>query len=232
MSRHIAGYIAFDLDGCLWDSDQSHFDAVNMALAPYGERVTEEEHLTIFKGLPTRKKLAMLTEMGRLSAQVHEEVEHQKRAATLFAIEQTLQRHEVTVLLQNLHASGWRMCCCSNSIRSTVQAVLLKMGLMDYMDFILSNEDVRSAKPAPEMYEKASRIFGIIPDSLIVVEDGEAGKRAARSAGCRLIEVAGPQEVNLSLIRQIMAIGRSIQLTESCKSIWNQIAIPVARMTP
>ena len=91
------GYVAFDLDGCLWDSDRSHFDAVNMALASYGERITEEEHRTVFKGLPTRRKLTMLTEMGRLPAQVHEEVELRKREATLLAIEQTLPRHEVEV---------------------------------------------------------------------------------------------------------------------------------------
>ena len=223
-----AGYIAFDLDGCLWDSDKSHFDAVNIALATYGERISEEEHRTVFKGLPTRKKLSMLTGMGRLSAQVHEEVEHRKREATLLAIGQTLQRHEVTALLLGLRASGWRMCCCSNSIRSTVQAVLLKMGILDCMDFVLSNEDVRMAKPAPEMYEKAARIFSIVPDSLVVVEDGEAGKRAARSAGCRLIEVAGPEEVNPYLIHQIMAMGRSIRLTESCKCIWGQTASSMA----
>ena len=224
-----AGHIAFDLDGCLWDSDRSHFDAVNIALAAYGERITEEEHLTTFKGLPTKKKLAMLTEMGRLPAQVHEEVEHRKREATLLAIEQTLQRHEVTALLLGLRASGWRMCCCSNSIRSTVQAVLLRMGILDYMDFILSNEDVRAAKPAPEMYQKASRIFGIIPDSLVVIEDGEAGKQAARSAGCRLIAVAGPQEVNPSLVHQILVVGRSIQLAKHCECVWDRIAVPVAR---
>lgn len=223
-----AGHIAFDLDGCLWDSDKSHFDAVNIALAAYGEQITEEEHRTTFKGLPTRRKLAMLTEMGRLSDQVHEDVELRKREATLLAIEDSLPRHEVTALLLGLRASGWQICCCSNSIRSTVQAVLLKMGILDYMNFVLSNEDVRMAKPASEMYEKAARIFGIVPDSLVVVEDGEAGKVAARSAGCRLIEVAGPQEVNPYLIHQILTIGRSIRRTEGCESISRQSANSMA----
>lgn len=206
----IAGKICFDLDGCLWNSDKSHFEAVNLALAPYGERITEEEHKTIFKGLPTMRKLAMLTEMGRLPREAHADVERRKKAATLQVIESVTPRPEVTALLLGLHYAGWRMCCCSNSIRDTVQAVLLKMKILDLMDFTLSNEDVGQAKPAPEMYLKAARIWHVQPEQLVVVEDGEAGKLAARQAGCHLIEVAGPEEVEPQLIHPILEAGRVI----------------------
>lgn len=204
------GYIAFDLDGCCWNSDAAHADAVNMALAPYGERITEEEHLSTFKGLPTRRKLAMLVEMGRLpnDVSVLADIEQHKKNATLIAVESTQPRPEVSALLLGLKHAGWRMCCCSNSIRATVQAVLLKMEIMDYMDFILSNEDVEQAKPHPAIYQKAARIWGIWPEQMTVVEDGEAGKQAARHAGCRVIEVAGPEEVEPWLIHRILGNGK------------------------
>jgi len=209
--RHIAGKIAFDLDGCLWNSDFSHFEAVNLALAPYGERITEDEHRTTFTGVPTKRKLAMLTEMGRLPLSAHADVERRKKDATLQTIESVMPRPEVTALLLGLTAADWQIYCCSNSIRSTVQAVVLKMEILDYMDFMLSNEDVDHAKPAPDIYLKAARMWHIQPQRMVVVEDGEAGKQAARQAGCSLIEVAGPEEVEPWLIHQILEAGRTIQ---------------------
>jgi HAD superfamily hydrolase (TIGR01509 family) len=208
--KRIAGRICFDLDGCLWDSDKSHFEAVNLALVPYGDRITEEEHRTTFKGLPTRRKLAMLTEMGRLPLEAHADVERRKKVATVQAIESVVPRHEVTMLLLTLKAAEWQICCCSNSIRDTVRTVLRKMNILDLMDFMLSNEDVERAKPDPEMYVKAAHLWHVQPEQLVVIEDGEAGKQAARQAGCRLIEVAGPEEVEPLLIHPILEAGRVI----------------------
>lgn len=202
--------ICFDLDGVIWNSDVAHFDAVNHALIPYGPPITWQEHLTIFKGLPTRRKLSMLVEMGRLPNNLNmlADIERRKKAATLIAVEDTKPRPEVSALLLALKHAGWRMCCCSNSIRATVQAVLLKMEILDYMDFILSNEDVGQAKPHPEIYTKAARLWHIEPSQMTVVEDGEAGKQAARQAGCQLIEVAGPEEVEPWLIHRIIGNGK------------------------
>jgi beta-phosphoglucomutase-like phosphatase (HAD superfamily) len=78
------------------------------------------------------------------------------------------------------------------------------------MDFMLSNEDVERAKPDPEMYVKAAHLWHIQPEQIVVVEDGEAGKQSARQAGCYLIEVAGPEDVEPRLIHRIFEAGRTI----------------------
>ena len=38
--------------------------------------------------------------------------------------------------------------------QKTVLTVLSKLGLMEYMDLVISNEDVKNSKPHPEMYWK------------------------------------------------------------------------------
>lgn len=211
MPKNIVGYIAWDLDGCLWDSDLAHYLAVNEALKPYGERITEEEHLSTFKGLPTLRKCEMLTQMGRLPQSAHLNMAKRKQEATLKAMEQTVKpRPEVSALLLGLRESGWKQCCCSNSIRETVQRVLLGMEIIDFFDFYLSNEDVRKAKPAPDMFIKAASLYHISPMQLVAVEDANAGKRAVLSAGCRLVAIDGPQDVKLSLIKRILAEGLEI----------------------
>jgi HAD superfamily hydrolase (TIGR01509 family) len=211
MPRNIAGYIGWDLDGCLWDSDEVHYLAVNEALKPYGEYISHQEHLAIFKGLPTLRKCQMLTEMGRLPITAHRDVAARKQIATQAVIKQTIrQRPEVTALLLGLKESEWRQCCCSNSVRGTVMQVLLGMGIMDFFDFYLSNEDVPRAKPFPDMYLKAASIFQISPMQMVAVEDANAGQRSALSAGCKLIPITGPQEVEPNLIHRILEEGREI----------------------
>lgn len=206
-----AGHIAHDLDGVLFDSDLLHYLAVNEALRPYGERITEEEHLSTFKGLPTLKKCEMLTAMGRLPERAHANVSALKQLATRDAITQAVKPDlKVTALLLTLQAMGWRQCCCSNSVRDTVFRILRQLDLLDFMDFYLSNQDVRRAKPAPDMYEKAASIFGIMPSQLVVVEDALPGRRAAMGAGCVLVSVEGPEEVGPELLPRILAARREL----------------------
>ncbi len=53
--------IIFDLDGVLVDTRNIHFEALNMALRENGfQLITFKEHLKIFDGLPTSRKLEIL----------------------------------------------------------------------------------------------------------------------------------------------------------------------------
>jgi len=193
---HATGYLAIDLDGCIWDSDRAHFDAVNRALYYYDERITEAEHLSTFKGLPTRKKLAMLVEMGRIPASAQDHIALLKQSFTAEAIrKETKVNHAAQALLTALREAGWRMCCCSNSIRETTRTALEQLGLMEYIEFYLSNEDVDRPKPSPDIYYKAAQFFGVAPRQLVVIEDAEVGRKAAREAGCRLVAIDGPQDI-------------------------------------
>lgn len=204
-----SGWIAWDADGVLFDSDELHYVAVNEALKPYGERIGEEEHLTTFKGLPTRRKLEMLTAAGRLLPEAHENVVVLKQLATKDAIRQTIRPNfAVTALLMAMQAAGWRQSVCSNAVRATVKLVLEQIDVSEFIDFYLSNEDVANPKPAPDMYRLAAKLFGIAPDQLVVVEDAEPGRRSALAAGCRLVAVDGPADVTPALLHRLVAAGK------------------------
>jgi len=52
--------IVFDLDGVLIESKEIHYKALNDAL-PMQYRISYEEHLATYDGLPTRRKLNLLS---------------------------------------------------------------------------------------------------------------------------------------------------------------------------
>ncbi len=69
-----------------------------------------------------------------------------------------------------------------------------------YLDLRLSNEDVRHAKPAPDIYTKAISQLGLQPEECLIVEDNENGIKAARDSGAHVLVVAETCDVNLNNI--------------------------------
>lgn len=63
--------VIFDMDGTLIEAKDWHFNALNEALEIFGVTITRFEHETTFDGLPTKVKLAMLNEQGRIPAHLN-----------------------------------------------------------------------------------------------------------------------------------------------------------------
>lgn len=192
--------VLFDLDGVLLDFVEGHFLALNKALVTCGfPEITRQDHESKFNGLPTRVKLKVL---GLDPADI-EKVNSVKQVVTADVIRQTISRDERLVeLLGQLWSHHYKLACCSNSVSSTVEAALTALGIRDFFECALSNEDVKYPKPHPQIYLKACATLAIPPYRCVVVEDNDNGKRAALEAGCRLCSVAGPHEVTLDRIME------------------------------
>jgi len=81
--------------------------------------------------------------------------------------------------------------------RTTAVARLRKAGLR-VPDVLITAEQVKVGKPAPEGYLLAARRLGIDPAGCVVVEDAPAGIEAGRGAGMQVIAVAAthrPEEL-------------------------------------
>ena len=77
--------VIFDLDGVLIDSREMHYEALNRALGnvSWDYVINREEHLSFYDGLPTSKKLAMLTEKKGLPVDKHQKIWEDKQKETL-----------------------------------------------------------------------------------------------------------------------------------------------------
>ena len=75
--------VLFDMDGVLIDAREWHYEALNRALALLGYEISRYEHLTTFDGLPTARKLQMLTVERGLPAELHAFINSLKQQYTL-----------------------------------------------------------------------------------------------------------------------------------------------------
>ena len=193
--------ILFDMDGVLIDAREWHYEALNNALNHFGYHIGKESHLEIYDGLPTSVKLDMLTNSQRLPKDLHELIHSLKQEYTLkIAYERCKPTFNHLKCLSQLHDEGYKIAVCSNSIRKTIDAFLSLAKLDQFIDLIISNEDVESPKPSPEMYNKAVNEFGFSKLECLIIEDNENGIIAAEASGCNYIKVNNPDEVTYDKI--------------------------------
>lgn len=198
--------IVFDMDGVLIDAKDWHYDALNQALGLFGFTISRNEHLNIFDGLPTSKKLEILSETTTLPTELHAFVNDLKQTYTVEMIYERCRPlfiHEYA--LSRLQADGYRLGVASNSVRNTVETMMQRARLTPYLDVMLSNEDVEVAKPSPEIYLRAMESLKVEPDATLVIEDNENGIRSAEAAGAHVMVVKDVLDVNLDNIRAAIA---------------------------
>lgn len=191
--------IIFDMDGVLIDAKEWHFEALNRALGLFGYAISRLEHLTTFDGLPTRKKLEMLTLDQGLPRGLHPFLHDMKQQYTTELVHlrcKPVFAHEYA--LSRLKVAGYKLAVASNSIRATIELMMDKASLRQYLDLIVSNQDVQRSKPDPEMYLTAADQLGLQPAECLVVEDNPHGVKAAEAAGCPVLVVPGVSDVHFA----------------------------------
>ena len=186
--------VIFDLDGVLVEAKNLHYEALNKALGnEYA--ISWKEHLSKYDGLKTNQKLEMLTKVKGLSVELHSQIWEKKQKFTLEELRNLKPDGVLLSVMNTLVDEGYKIAVCSNSIRKTVLTVLSKLGLMEFMDYIISNEDVQNSKPHPEMYWRAISKMGCLPEETLIVEDSPYGLLAASRSKAHILRVKNPSEV-------------------------------------
>lgn len=196
--------VLFDMDGVLIDAREWHFDALNEALGIFGYEISTLEHLRRFDGMTTKMKLRILSEEKGLPSSLHNLISDVKQDRTLrIAAANCYPNVQHLILIFRLRELGVKVGVVTNSIRKSAEFMLNYAGILDYLDILITNEDVEKGKPSPEGYLKAMKELGAAPENTWVVEDGEYGAEAARSAGANVLRVSAPDEVNLQIFENV-----------------------------
>ncbi len=94
-------------------------------------------------------------------------------------------------LISELSGRGYTLALASSSSRRNVDTFLSATGTSSAFSVVLSGDDVRSAKPDPDIYLQALERLGASAAAAVVVEDAVAGVKAGVAAGARVIAVEG-----------------------------------------
>ena len=204
MSKKIKAII-FDLDGVLVEAKDWHYEALNRVLGLFGYNISRYDHLVTYDGLPTVKKLEMLSREKDMPLGLHEFINELKQKYTLelvYAHCKPRFYHEYA--LSRLKNSGYKIGCASNSVRDSIDIMLDKSNLKKYMDITLSAQDVDNPKPFPDIFISAMKKLKLDPDECLIVEDNANGIKAAKDSGANVLVVKEVDEVNIENIESLI----------------------------
>lgn len=203
--------VVFDLDGVLVDARELHYEAMNMALETVDSKyvIDRGEHLSTYDGLPTRKKLKLLTKNKGLPEEFYDDIWRKKQEQTIKLIDSMTYDNRMRGILSELKNDGFKVYVASNSVKKTIKMMLLRRGLLEYVDEYFSNEDVEKPKPNPEIYLKCMIDAGVSPRETLVIEDSHVGRRAAIESGAHLCAVSDMPDVTLEKIRSFIDSART-----------------------
>lgn len=193
--------IIFDLDGVLVDAKNIHYEALNDALGDE-YKISWGEHLSKYDGLKTNEKLRILTQEKNLPINEYDNIWIKKQKLTILKLKSLQQSNHLIDCMEKLITDGYQLAVCSNSIRKTVFTVLSKLGIVEYFDLILSNEDVKHSKPNPEIYWKCMTKMNTLPEETLIIEDSPNGLLSANRSGARVFRVSSTKEVTYENIKK------------------------------
>ena len=67
--------------------------------------------------------------------------------------------------------------------------VLEKVGLQDYFEAKVDSSMCERGKPSPDIYLAAAEELGVSPGRCVAIEDSNAGMKAARAAGMKVVAI-------------------------------------------
>lgn len=173
--------IIFDMDGVLADSSPCHARAYQDLWKEVG---VEGPRYDSIMGRPTGEVIREITrDLAPTTEQEEQWIRFKQERARVYLQKETVTFPDTREVLEKLTASGTAIAVGTSASRDTAELLLRQIGVLPLIPVLVTSDDVREGKPAPDTYLEAIRRSGGDPDRTLVVEDSLSGLRAATAAG-------------------------------------------------
>lgn len=183
--------IIFDMDGLLFDTESIYCEANLVVADKYDIPFTKETYAR-FIGISDEEVWAELHKMF---------ADHGEETVQKFIDESWVMAHDrfktgevdlkpgVHELLAYLEEKEIPRVLASSNVRPVIEILLEHAGIRDKFSDIISAEDVKFAKPDPEIFVIAAERLGMSGADCLVLEDSKNGILAAEGAGVPVVMV-------------------------------------------
>jgi HAD superfamily hydrolase (TIGR01509 family) len=172
--------VLFDMDGVLVDSIESWRKALNHALEKYNmDKISKEVFIKKYWGhdlYDNLKRNNLPLKVGMFCNKVYSE-----------HLEDVKIYPNVKEVLEKL--SKYPKCVITNTPCDCTKQILETFDIAKYFDFIFTSDDVKLAKPDPEIVLLACKKLELEPKDVVLVGDTDSDIAAGHAAGCKVIGV-------------------------------------------
>lgn len=178
--------LLFDLDGTILDTNELIIRSFLHALEGIAPPGFGREQMIPVMGQPLVTQLQKFSGLQQVEHLIPVYREHNLRMHD----EMVKAFPHVEEVLANLKQRGFKLGVVTTKMRLTTDRGLKLTGLEQYMDCVVTLDDVTEAKPHPEPVLKAMAELGAMPEETLMVGDSPADIGAAKAAGATAVGVA------------------------------------------
>ena len=177
--------VIFDLDGVICFPDQYHFQAWKQVADEIGVYFDEKINNRL-RGVSRMDSLDIILERSDRPYSAEEkaalaEKKNDLYKALLLNMSPRDLSPEVKETLEALRAAGLKLAIGSSS--KNTKMILERLGLSGFFDAVSDGTNIQRSKPDPQVFTMAAEFLGLPASQCLVVEDAEAGIRAAAAGG-------------------------------------------------
>jgi len=174
--------VLFDLDGVLIDSYPGWYLLFNNALKHFGFKQISEPTFRKHWGQSTEEDVRIFMP-GRTVEEVR--AFFQKNFAVY--LPDIKINPSASKILEALLRLNVELACVTNSHRDITRQTLAIHGLDKYFKIVITADDVKKPKPAPDMLWVACRLLKVKPEQALFIGDTPSDKQAGAAAGCLFV---------------------------------------------
>ncbi|MBP7213507.1 MAG: HAD-IA family hydrolase [Anaerolineaceae bacterium] len=199
--------IIFDFDGLILDTESAELVIWTKLYAEHGLVFDEQSYNLVIGSDGTHgfdPAKAMAERPGETRSP--DEIRSDMRAIS-YEYAQSLQPLPgVLELIGRARKEGFLIAIGSSSVDKWIHTHLSRLGLLETFDTIVTSDEVKSAKPSPDIFLKVLEKLDIPAENAIVLEDSHNGILAAHRAGIKAIAVPNPvtQFQDFSLASEVL----------------------------
>lgn len=215
--------VIFDFDGVVIDSHHAHERSWFMLAEEIGKSLTREQFNATFGqrnetilpllGWADESDTARITELGDRKEVIYREI---------LANEGIEALPGVVTLLEDLKKAGVPTAVGTSAQRKNIECAFGLLGIAHLFQDVAASEDVTQGKPDPEVFLKAAAQLGADPSCCVVIEDAQAGLRAARAGGMKCVGVTTTHPAESLAVESPDRIVSTLEVldTDALRALW------------
>lgn len=200
--------VIFDMDGLTLDTEPISRQAWQRAAADFGYTVTDHLFMQVLGTTVEDTGVVFRGEFGD-DFPLDEIHEREKGYAAEYVRENGVPIKPGAVeLLDLLDEREMPRALATSTNRETALLRLKTAGIIDRFDAVVCGDDIVNGKPAPDIFLFAAGRLNAHPARCLVLEDSDAGVKAARTAGMTPImvpDLKAPAEESETLAYQVVS---------------------------
>ena len=174
--------VVFDLDGVLIDSAACHSQAFEAVFRPFGIRDFDYGRYAGWKSADVIEDVLRKAGLEPAPQRIAELAAEKSRLAREKLLELNPVAPDTILVLERL-SREYRLGLASSGSRASIALFLASNACANLFQSVLCGDDVKNAKPHPEIYGRTFGALDIDPADALVIEDAVAGIQSALAAG-------------------------------------------------